>query len=195
MLSQSHEESTPAEPVFGDVRMARPAPRDTAEPVTADLRRLHVTVSRRFLAKLDAARAALSHSHPGATAEEILEAGLDLLLAQRAKRNGLVAKPRKAPPPSTSDRVPAHVRRAVWTRDGGRCQWPVTGGGICGSTLRVELDHVIPRARGGPSTTENGRLLCAVHNQLAARRSLGDGWMDRFTPKAPERGSAPRAPG
>src|SRR6185369_3018990 len=50
---------------------ASPAPvrpvakRDVADPLTADLSRLHVTVSKRFLAKLDAARDALSHSHPG----------------------------------------------------------------------------------------------------------------------------------
>ena len=61
---------------------SRPSPqerRDAVKPLTADTRRFHVTVSRRFLAKLDAARDALSHSHPGATNEEILEAGLDLL--------------------------------------------------------------------------------------------------------------------
>jgi hypothetical protein len=55
----------------------KPARRDAAEPLTADLSRLHITVSRRFLQKLEAARAALSHAHPLATAEEILEAGLD----------------------------------------------------------------------------------------------------------------------
>jgi hypothetical protein len=167
-----------------------PAPRDTAEPVTAELSRLHVTVSRRFLAKLEAARAALSHTRPGASAEEILEAGLDLVLAERARRKGLVAKPRKEPPPSRSDRLPAHVRRTVWTRDGGRCQWPTHGGGICGSTLRVEVDHVVPRARGGPPTVENCRLLCRAHNQLSARLAFGDGWMDRYGRKAPERDAA-----
>jgi hypothetical protein len=36
-----------------------------------------VTVSRRFLEKLEAARDALSHSHPGADVEAILEAGLE----------------------------------------------------------------------------------------------------------------------
>ena len=57
--------------------------RDEAEPVTADLSRLHVTVSRRFLAKLAAARDALSHGHPGANREAVLEAGLDLLRGHR----------------------------------------------------------------------------------------------------------------
>jgi len=150
-----------------------------------------VTVSRRFLEKLEAARAALSHARPGATAEEILEAGLDLVLAQQAKRKGLVEKPRKEPPPAKADHVPAHVKRAVWTRDGGRCQWPLESGGICGSTLRVEFDHVVPRARGGPSTVTNGRLLCAVHNQLAARCVFGDDLMDRFTRKRAEDTTGP----
>ncbi len=174
-----------------------PARRDSAEPVTAELSRFHVTVSRRFLEKLEAARAALSHSHPGANAEEILEAGLDLVIERHAKRRGLVAKPRKVrndEPPAKSDHVPAHVKRAVWIRDGGRCQWPVEGGGICGSTLRVELDHVVPRARGGPSTVDNGRLLCAVHNQYVARSAFGDEWMDRFARKrAKEKTGGPGA--
>lgn len=134
--------------------------REQVEPLTAELARLHVTVSRRFLEKLDAARAALSHARPGASAEELLEAGLDLLLAQAAKRKGIVEKPRNARPPAGADHVPAHVKSAVWTRDGGRCQWPVASGGVCGSTLRVELDHVVPRAKGGPSTVDNVRLLC-----------------------------------
>ena len=69
------------------------------DPKTAELSRLHLTVSRRFLEKLEAARAALSHSHPGAGAEEILEAGLDLLLERHAKRKGLVERPRREPPP------------------------------------------------------------------------------------------------
>ncbi len=196
----------PAELPLAPVASAQPASlpvppgpeRATAVPVTAELSRLHVTVSRRFLDKLEAARGALSHARPGATAEEILEAGLDLVLDQHAKRKGLVEKPRKEPPPAKSDRVPAHVTRAVWTRDEGRCQWPLDAGGICGSTLRVEVDHVVPRARGGPSTIENVRLLCKFHNGLAARRAFGDDWMDRFTRKRGEnepagQGTSPNA--
>lgn len=163
------------------VPAAPPSPA-TTQPLTADLSRLHVTVSRRFLDKLEAARAALSHSHPGASAQEILEAGVDLLIERQVKRRGLVEKPRRAPPPAKPDHMPAHVKRAVWERDGGRCQWGLASGGICGSTHRVEIDHVVPRGRGGATTIENTRLLCRVHDGLAARRVYGDAWMDRFTP-------------
>ena len=159
-----------------------PRPRPAAEPLTAELNRLHVTVSRRFLEKLEAARAALSHSHPNAGMEEILEAGLDLLLERHAKRKGLVKKPLREPRPSSDpEHVPAHVKRAVWERDGGKCQWSTASGAICGSTRRVELDHRTAKARGGPPTVENLRCLCDLHNDLAAREVFGDAWMDRFT--------------
>jgi hypothetical protein len=162
---------------------SRAAPkRSEFVPPSTDMRRLHVTVSRRFLEKLEGARQALSHSRPGADVEAVLEAGLDLLLAAQARRRGLVQRPRPAPAAAPgSERIPAHVRRAVWTRDAGRCQWPLHGGGICGSTHRLELDHVVPRARGGPSTAANLRVLCSIHNDLAARMAFGDALMDRFT--------------
>jgi hypothetical protein len=69
------------------------------EPLTAERSRLHVTVSRRLLEKLAAARDALSHSHPGATEETILELGLDLIIERHRKRRGIGAKPRTCPPP------------------------------------------------------------------------------------------------
>ncbi len=176
----------PVEPPRANVAVSPPPPparRDCADPVTADLSRLHVTVSRRFLAKLEKARAALSHARPGATAEEILEAGLDLVLERTAKRKALVEKPRKVNRPASPDRIPASVKREVWSRDGGRCQWAIESGGICGSTTRVELDHVVPRALGGPSTASNLRVLCKTHNDFAARRVFGDDLMDRYTGK------------
>jgi hypothetical protein len=81
------------------VRAAAAPPRSTVQPLAAEASRLHVTVSRRFLEKLEAATAALSHALPGAGMEEILEAGLDLVIAEHARRKGVVAKPRKEPPP------------------------------------------------------------------------------------------------
>ncbi|MGB8930311.1 MAG: hypothetical protein WCC48_03565, partial [Anaeromyxobacteraceae bacterium] len=56
-----------------------------------------MTVSTRFTEKLDAARDALSHSHPGADVGAILEAGLDLLIDRAAKRKGLSTRPSTRP--------------------------------------------------------------------------------------------------
>ena len=91
-----------------------------------------VTVTRSLLKKLDQARDALSHSHPAATEDQILELGLDLILARHAKRRGIGAKPRAkareekpaavvepgalqpVPPSPRSRHVQADVSRAVW---------------------------------------------------------------------------------
>ena len=72
-------------------------------------------------------------------------------------------------------------------RDGGRCRWETADGGVCGLTLRVQFAHRVPRARGGPPTIENVRLLCAVHNQYEARVDFGDDLMDRYTTSAAAR--------
>jgi len=169
--------------------LPKPPRRDAAEPLTADLSRLHVTVSSRFLRKLEAARAALSHKRRFASAEEILEAGLDLLLQQHAKRKGLVEKPQKKSRPAGPQTLTAAVKREVWNRDGGCCAWPVESDGVCGSTDRVEFAHRRAKALGGPPTAENMWLLCRFHNDLDARQTFGDEWMDQFTGRANQEAS------
>jgi hypothetical protein len=212
LVAASMDRNAPADPALGAMVQsvepevphapapARVAPRSSAVPLTADLRRLHVTVSKRFMEKLEAARYALSHSHPGADEETLLEAGLDLLLERAARRRGLVKKPRaRNPRPSDAERanprhVPAEVSRGVFTRDAGRCQWGTADGGICGSTHRVQLDHVVPVARGGRSTVANLRVLCGFHNDLAAREVFGDDWMDRYSGRRRPPGSVNACP-
>jgi len=178
-LVQPVEPNLAPAPEGGPPPSRTPPRRDSAEALAEDLSRLHITVSRRFLAKMEAARVALSHARPGASAEQILEAGLDLVLDRDRKRKGLVEKPRSTERAAKPETLTAAVKREVWKRDRGCCQWPLESGGICGSNLRVEFDHRIPRADSGPSTAENLWLLCRFHNDLAARRRFGDTWMDR----------------
>ena len=165
----------------------------STEPLTPELCRLHLTVSRRFLVKLEAARAGQSHAQPGATAGEVLEAALDLLLDHQARRRGASARPQANPRASGPDHVPASVRRAVWERDKGKCQWPRHDGRRCESMHQVEVDHIYPRAMGGPSTVDNCRLLCRIHNDLAARLIYGNDWMDQYTGGSGPAGGAPAA--
>jgi hypothetical protein len=198
-------------------------PRDEVEPITAELRRVHMTVSRQFTSKLEAARRGLGHSIRNATIEQALEAALDLLLEKQARPRGQVKKPRatltaaaprvetrsisstpqmgnptqppeeSAPPlalvltepPSPRrtgprETISAAVRRAVWVRDQGRCSWPLDGGGCCGSTHLLELDHIHPWARDGETTVANLRLVCHVHNTLAARWAFGARCVERY---------------
>ncbi len=197
MSASSVEDERPAAPATS----AAPAPLpDAIEPLTAKLTRIHVTLPRRVLDKVDAARAALSHSHPSAGLAEIIEAGIDLPLERHAKRKGLVQRPRDTPRPSADpEHVPAHVRREVWRRDGGRCQHPVASGGVCGSTARVELHHRTSRHRGGPPTPENLTILCGFHHDLETRREFGHAAIDGIILRkrrrsAPEDTARPASP-
>jgi hypothetical protein len=76
--------------------------------------------------------------------------------------------------------VPAAIKRAVWARDCGRCAWPLDSGGCCGSTHRLQLDHVVPWAQGGTPTVDGLRLLCGRHNLMAARQAFGRHCVDRY---------------
>jgi hypothetical protein len=193
-------EPTLTHPVRGPER------RDGVEPLSADLRRLHLTVSVRLLEKIAAAREGLSHARPSATTEQVLEAALDLLLEKQARTRAQVKKPRRIASPTPAadasgtaapvhrrtgprEAIPAAVRRAVWYRDGGRCSWPLDAGGCCGSTHRLELDHVVPWARGGDATAANLRLVCHKHNTLAARQAFGARCVGRYSGST--RGAAP----
>jgi hypothetical protein len=200
--------SSPA-PVPAPAPALVPVPdRPKVRPLDTERARINMTVSRRLLEKLATARDALSHSHPGASEETILEVGLDLIIARYLKRRGIGAKPRKparapkapaaavetasgvAPPPPPPTRrsryVRAEVRRAVWERDGGRCAYPLENGGVCGSTYQLELDHIKGFALGAGNTAEELRLACRPHQDVHARALYGDELMNRYTkPKGP----------
>ena len=115
--------------------------------MTATMSRIHLTASRDFLALLKKAKAGQSHVQPNASDEQVLTAALHLLIAQQEKRKAS---------------VPAKVKRAVMARDEARCQWPTHDGSICGATVKLEVDHITPRGRGGPSTVANCRILCKL---------------------------------
>ncbi|MFA7249784.1 MAG: HNH endonuclease [Dehalococcoidia bacterium] len=62
-----------------------------------------------------------------------------------------------APPGERTRVIPSLVKQAVWLRDNGRCV-------LCGSPDNLHFDHELPFSRGGSSTVENLRILCAAHN-------------------------------
>lgn len=80
-------------------------------------------------------------------------------------------------------KVPFHghiplTRRAVFTRDGGRCVY-------CDAPA-TSLDHVVPRSRGGQHVWENVVSACRRCNHIKADRSVSDlGWRMRHAPFRP----------
>src|ERR687892_1599267 len=81
-------------------------------------------------------------------------------------------------------RVPRAVkrkisRRALFARDGWRCQY-------CGtSTGKLTLDHVVPRSRGGDSVWENVVTSCGPCNLRKGNRLLEEARMDLISSPRP----------
>lgn len=147
--------------------------------ISAERHRLELSLAQETADKLRRVQALLGHAIPSGKLEDVLDRALDLALAELEKRKfAMGAKPRKEIPAKAPRTVPAHVKRAVYERDGGRCTFIGANGHRCGSTKRIEFDHVVPLARGGTSTLSNVRLVCAIHNQYAADQAFGRDWMN-----------------
>jgi hypothetical protein len=57
------------------------------------------------------------------------------------------------------------ARTEVMERAGGRCEGALFfAWGRCGSAA-VEVDHVFPHSKGGPTVVSNGQALCKDHNR------------------------------
>lgn len=54
------------------------------------------------------------------------------------------------------------LRPIVWARDKGLCQWPLFNG-VCGGAGH-QVDHIVPRSRGGRDILANLRVLCKRHH-------------------------------
>ena len=159
------------------------------EPISEELRVLRMTVGREFVADLESVRAALSHTIPDGNLEKVLHACMRHMLRDCERRRRGSGKTRKKSPRSmesaTGSRyIPASVRDEVWRRDQGRCTFVGTDGHRCGSTYQLELHHIHPFAKGGPSTAPNLTLACAPHNRFLAETDYGPAHIARAIAKA-----------
>lgn len=138
-----------------------------------------VALDKRVHDKLEYARTLLSHRLPLGSESQVIERALDDLITKE-ERSKFAATERPRPARGQSSRlrhIPAHVKRAVWKRDGGRCTLVGEDGHRCGSRDFLEFDHVDPVARGGKATVDNVRLRCRAHNQYEAERAFGAEFM------------------
>ena len=152
------------------------APRVRARitPLSSDRYNITLSFDAAAHAKLRRAQEMLGHVVPSGNPSKVVELALDVLLSERGKRKfGLETRFRAPRAAGARRSIPAQTRNAVYRRDQGRCAFIDREGRGCGSTRRLEFDHVIPLAHGGKTTIENLRLLCRAHNQYEAERVFG----------------------
>jgi hypothetical protein len=150
-------------------------------PIAPERFRLELTIGRTTHEKLRHAQGLLGHALPSGDLAEVLDRALDALIERLERRKFAVARrPRQRQRASADPRhVPAHVRRAVWERDGGQCTFVSAAGRRCPARRFLEFDHLEPVARGGRATLATIRLRCRAHNQYDAECAFGAGFMRR----------------
>lgn len=172
--------------------MGEPATLSVPAPVAAlkleRRARIEFTAHEELMTKLDRIRALVSHRLAGnSTLEQLIDYMAEYVLRREDPLERLRRRLEREKQPAATQsvnprQIPAHVRDQVFARDKGRCTFKSPAGRRCSSTHLVQLDQIVPVARGGPSTVENLRLLCAHHNRLEAERLMG--------PCGPPRGCA-----
>ena len=153
---------------------------------------MRFTMTREDHERFRYAQALLSHAVPSGDVAAIFRRAIEAVITECEKRKfGARTTPveeesakGEKPAAANGRHIPAHVRRAVWVRDGGRCTYVTPAGHRCGARTLLEFDHVTPVARGGRSTVENLRLRCRAHNQDEAERALGSTFMQAKRRKA-----------
>jgi 5-methylcytosine-specific restriction endonuclease McrA len=138
-----------------------------------------------FMQKLEEAKSLLSHKlGPNASLEEIFDAALETFLDKHSpKRREERRKQRQnqaARRSSNPRQISKPIRDQVFQRDRSQCAYVSAAGKRCSATRMLQIDHIVPVARGGTNAPSNLRLLCAAHNKLEAERVLGSASMGKY---------------
>jgi HNH endonuclease len=144
-----------------------PAPaRSTVRPMAAERYEVRFTATAETREKLRLAQDLLGHAVPSGDLAQVFDRALTALIDELVRRKfAATPHPRGSRGQGTdSDNIPAHLRRAVYVGDGGRCTFVSLDGHRCGERRFIEFHHVIPRAVGGEATVENIQLRCRAHN-------------------------------
>jgi 5-methylcytosine-specific restriction endonuclease McrA len=100
----------------------------------------------------------------GLEADEVYALVIAAEMEHQARRNRQIERAKamvaQGPQDSTPQRghVSVEIRNYVFQRDGGQCR-------VCGSTVELQFDHVIPVKLGGSSEPENLQVLCGPCNR------------------------------
>src|SRR5205085_2100629 len=76
--------------------------------------------------------------------------------------------------------IPLRLKRRVWSRARGRCEY--CGLAQAGQEATFHIDHIIPETRGGATTLENLALACVSCSlRKESREMVGDPQTGRTT--------------
>jgi hypothetical protein len=144
-------------------------------PLAPERYRVQFTVGEATHEKLRRVQELLRREIPDGDPGTIFDRALTLLLEDVARKKlAMTSQARPAWAAGTRSRhIPAHVRRDVWQRDGGRRAFVTANGRRCTERAFLEFHHRDPYAIGGEATLANISLRCRSNNAYEAELAFG----------------------
>ena len=149
--------------------------RPIVEPTAPARYRMQITLDEEMHDDLTTIQDLMRREIPNGDAALIVRRALKLLRADVEKKVfAATERPRQSrgTRPGSRD-IEAAVKRTVWKRDAGQCDWVGRDGRRCTERSYLEFHHRHPHALGGGKGADNISLLCAAHNALEAERVFG----------------------
>jgi len=112
-------------------------------------------------------------NNQGALEEAKATAGVAVKLTENTQETrdelGATAAP-AVPNPRRRTALPVSLQRLIYQRAQACCEYVSATGHRCRSRYQIQLDHIVPVAKGGGNEAANLRVLCRTHNLTEARR-------------------------
>jgi 5-methylcytosine-specific restriction endonuclease McrA len=172
-------------PSAGDNKGARQAKGATSalterlDAISEELHLLEIAIRNETRILIERARHLVNTAAPNATLADLVHQAFEHLVEtlENAVAEARLKRARHRPPVKTGY-ISRAVRYAVFLRDGFQCTFvSADSERRCTATRHLEIDHIIPRARGGTDELDNLRCVCRAHNRYFAEQILGKQFM------------------
>lgn len=160
--------------MFASAPIVASAPRAHIEPTSATTYLVQMNMTKEGWEDLKRVKDLMSHRIPNGETVAVIESALKLLREKlENERMGKTSRPQSKPRPTKPGYISRATRREVFERDGEQCTFVDAQGNRCECRTRLELDHIVPRAKGGTDEASNLRVLCRGHNRHEAEEVFG----------------------
>ena len=146
---------------------------DSAKPevqraASGEQTRLEFTISNACLEKLNRLRERAAHENFSGRLDVLFESLIDLALKKYDPHTDARVLSARKVNGTRSRYIPAGVRREVWRRADGQCQYQ-NQEHRCSSRYGLQIDHIGEYCNGGSNELKNLQLLCGAHNRWRSR--------------------------
>ena len=152
--------------------------KEVIKEVSAQEVRLHLTLKKSTVDKMNRLKGLLAHQNANLSTEELLNDVLDEAIAKTEKKKfakveTTEGKTIKQTQHKNPRYIPATIKRQIYDRAATRCQ-------NCQSLFALEIDHLQALGKGGGSDVNNLRLLCRSCNARSAIKDYGLDFMEKY---------------